>query len=68
MSDAQKRAPCLYDFDRPERLVCMVCQDHWIVLVDPDRAESVLQGLAILGMLTGQAKALMLPPSTETRQ
>ena len=66
MSRTSKWA-CLYDFDRPERLVCVTCKDHWILLIDSDRYQTILRGLAARGMLAEKAKALMLPPPAETR-
>jgi hypothetical protein len=54
--DESTRAVCLFDFETPTRLRCLVCPDHRLLLLLPERRAAMLALLLGQGQLRGQAK------------
>ena len=47
---------CLFDWEAPDRLRCLVCQDHRLLLLLPERRAAMLALLLRQGQLCGRAK------------
>ncbi len=47
---------CLFDWEAPHRLRCLVCRDHRLLLLLPERRAALLVLLLKQGQLCGQAK------------
>jgi len=50
------RATCLFDLEAPTQLRCLVCSDHRMLLLLPERRAAMLALLLGQGQLCGQAK------------
>ena len=47
---------CLFDLEAPNQLQCLVCRDHRLLLLLPERRAVMLALLLRQGQLYGQAK------------
>jgi len=47
---------CLFDWEAPNQLRCLVCRDHRLLLLLPERRAAMLALLLRQGQLCGQAK------------
>jgi len=47
---------CLFDWEAPNRLRCLVCHDHRLLLLLPERRAAMLALLLRQGQLCGRAK------------
>jgi hypothetical protein len=55
--DAHAISPtCLFDWETPNRLCCLVCQDHRLLLLLPERRAAMLVLLRKQGQLCGRAQ------------
>ncbi len=47
---------CLFDWEAPNQLRCLGCDDHRLLLLLPERRAAMLAFLLTRGQLCGQAK------------